>query len=210
MIVKRMMSDRSTPSSISVITQAIIRPHNPDKTRARSKKRLDSESDRIIITITLPHDDSRRGIHAIDATCPRQAGGPAAAGHAQPASAGGAASPVSGQRLLRSRRPRPSKIRDAAPGPGRPPARRAGGEDVRVLAARLLPHPADLYPGGLCRPLASEARPEGRPQADRGRPGVRDAAAHGGSGAQLDGVGRPGAPAVPTRGASPQREKKRP
>lgn len=79
-------------------------------------------------------------------------------------------SPVPRQRLLRSQRPAPGQIRDAAQRAGRGTPGRRSGRCVRLLATGFLCRTNRVCSRGLARPAAAQAGAETAAQIDRRSP----------------------------------------
>ncbi len=124
--------------------------------------------------------------------------------HPQPPSGSRHPCAVSSRRLLRSRRSRPSQVRDAASGSRRPTLRQRVRRSLRTVPAILLPSPSSFSRGRIFRFASAQARATRRPQVDRRGHGVRRPTANSGCFAHRSAVGRFGPKAIPSAGASPQ------
>lgn len=109
--------------------------------------------------------------------------GPHCGGRSPSSSRFGRRSPVPRQRLLRSQRPAPGQIRDAAQRAGRSTPGRRSGRCVRLLATGLLRRSNRVCPRGLAGTAATQAGAKTAAQIDRRSP--RDTGG-GGTGGRHD------------------------
>lgn len=134
----------------------------------------------------------------------RQAKCLAAQRHAQPAPAGRAPSAVPEQRFLRPGRHRSGQVRDAPPGPCRPPAGFPGRRPVWVFSTLVLSGRLRLRTSWVGRVDSVEERPQKRPQTHAGSDGVPTRNAKSGAVAELRATGRPREEEIRRPGSSPE------